>query len=437
MNNDNLFCEKLYDSTLGLRDKLSSKYIINKGNFITTATILPHGFHEVINNIGYKEYLSALKLKFKDTGQKIEVFLKLKDDGTKYVVLKLYSQTNFMILEYDNSEHFYTVHSKLKRTILFYNSKDAYTENLKCDKFYPASVSDFKYAPADICEYVFSLYSGDSMIWKDFLAEKIFPPIKLNELSNYHNKKEFFEKQFNMTLPNSVNKKSFLNTYAACCAKDYIIPEQIPVLFSNTYDICFSFIPNKRRRKEIAADYLKKYLFEKNKRKNMNIIADYIEFSFTLKEPIDIGVGIKKMTERHDMLIDRMVYKANYGKKLTIPETPLKYLKLPKEFILLKTKSALILEGERNHNCVGGYVDKINKGVCIIYTVDIDGEHLTIDIRCRKSRKKNKKYDFYVCQCYKSYNRSCKSETLQYVKECVENSSEKAEQKYIQVNNSA
>lgn len=65
MNNDNLFCEKLYDSTLGLRDKSSSKYIINKGNFsfITTATVLPHGFHEVINNIGYKEYLSALKLK--------------------------------------------------------------------------------------------------------------------------------------------------------------------------------------------------------------------------------------------------------------------------------------------------------------------------------------------------------------------------------------
>lgn len=94
------------------------------------------------------------------------------------------------------------------------------------------------------------------------------------------------------------------------------------------------------------------------------------------------------------------------------------------------------MEGERNHNCVGGYVDRINKGKCIVYAADIDGEHLTIDIRCRKSRKKNKKYDFYVCQCYKSYNRSCKSETLQYVKDCVENSSEKAEQKYIQANNS-
>ena len=104
-----------------------------------------------------------------------------------------------------------------------------------------------------------------------------------------------------------------------------------------------------------------------------------------------------------------MIFKANYGKKLVIPETPLKYLKLPKEFILLTTKS-------------------------LVYAADIDGEHLTIDIRCRKSRKKNKKYDFYVCQCYKSYNKPCKNETLQYVQECVEHSTEKAVEKYIKVN---
>lgn len=85
--------------------------------------------------------------------------------------------------------------------------------------------------------------------------------------------------------------------------------------------------------------------------------------------------------------------------------------------------------------CVGGYVDNINKGRCIIYTANIDGEHLTIDIRYRKSRKKNKKFDFYVCQCYKSYNQPCKNDTLQYVKECVERSSEKAVEKYITVNN--
>lgn len=436
MNNDNLFCENLYRLMGELFDNAPLKYTVHKGKWITTVTILPKGFYEVINNLQHKEYLYTLKIGFNDKGQQIEICLREKKDGTKYVVLKLYSKTSYVKIDNagKETERWNTVHDSLKRTFLIYNSKDIYTASPKGNTFYPATISDFKYAPIEISKFILPLYSNGSMIWKDFLSENFFPPIMVNELSHFHNKKEFFEKQFNVDLPNSVNKLPFLKTYAACCAKDYIISEQIPFLFSDTKEIDFSFLPNKRNKKEIATTYLKLYIRRKNKTANEDVVSDYIDFSLTLKEPIDILAGKKKISEYHDILTDRMIFKANYGKKLVIPETPLKYLKLPKEFILLNTKKALIFEGKRNHNCVGAYVDIINKGKCIVYTADINGEHLTIDIRYRKSRKKNKKYDFYVCQCYKSYNKPCKNETLQYVQECVEHSTEKAVEKYIKVN---
>lgn len=444
MDNDNLFCINLYNSLVGLFDNKPLKYRVQKDNCTATVTILPKGFHEVINNLQNNEFFYAMKIGFNEKkGQRIEMFLKEKEDGTIYAVLKVFSKTNYIKLnyiDYGDEEtkqlaQWYTVHENLKRTFLIYNNQDIYTVSPKGDTFYPATVSDFKYAPIEISEFILSRYSNSSMIWKDFLSENFFPPIMINKLSDFHNKKEFFEKQFNVELPNFVNKLPFLKAYAACCAKDYIKPEQFPLLLSDTNDIACPFLPNKRNKKTIAADCLKNYICRKNKTVNRDIISDYIDFSLTLKEPIDILAGKKKISEYHDTLTDRMIFKANYGKKLVIPETPLKYLKLPKEFILLSTKKALIFEGNRNHNCVGGYVDNINKGRCIIYTADINGEHLTIDIRCRQIRKRNKKYEFYVCQCYKSYNQPCKNETLQYVKECVETSSEKAVEKYIKVNN--
>lgn len=118
--------------------------------------------------------------------------------------------------------------------------------------------------------------------------------------------------------------------------------------------------------------------------------------------------------------------KANRSSKTQIRETPLKYLKMPKEFVRLKTQEALIAEGKRNHNCVGGYWKRVLEGKSLIYSADIQNEHLTIEIRFCKTRSKTKKYNFYINQCYKAYNRPCSPSVLEYVKECLESNSENA-----------
>ena len=110
---------------------------------------------------------------------------------------------------------------------------------------------------------------------------------------------------------------------------------------------------------------------------------------------------------------------------MSIPETPLKYLSLPKEFNRITTKKALYHEGQINDNCVGTYLDRINKGKCIIYSADISGEHLTIEIAFRKRK-------IFVEQCYKKHNQNCKEETYAYVVKCVEDAAPQALKKYKQ-----
>lgn len=338
MSDDNQFCINLFASLCGLFENEPLRYRINKSACVATVMMFPKGFYEVINSLQHKEYFDTLNIGFKDKGQRIDIYLKEKEDKMKYVVLKIFSQTNYIKADFNaecECENWYTVHGNLKRTFLIYNRKNIYTVSPKGKTFYPATVSDLKYAPVEICEHIFSCCSDTSMIWKDFLAEDFFPPVKLNELSNYHNKREFFEKQFSVHVPKSVNRQPFLKTYAACCAKDYIKPGQLSVLLSDKNDIDLSFLPNKRSKKTIAAKYLKKFLCQKNKTANKDVVSDYIDFSLTLKEPIDILAGKKKISEYHDTLTDRMIFKASYGKKLVVPETPLKYLKLPKEFIVI------------------------------------------------------------------------------------------------------
>lgn len=192
---------------------------------------------------------------------------------------------------------------------------------------------------------------------------------------------------------------------------------------------------DKRKQKSIAAIYLKSFFSARlngfSARLNgieQSIVNDYVDFSLQQGKPIDILARKKKINTLHNELAREIIRKANGRCKIIIPDTPLKYLKLPEEFTLLATQKALTDEGNINHNCVGGYGKKITSGKCVVYSADIQGEHLTIEIRCRKAKKH---YKFYVSQCYKTHNQPCSEDVLAYVNSCLENCSEKAINRYL------
>jgi hypothetical protein len=135
-----------------------------------------------------------------------------------------------------------------------------------------------------------------------------------------------------------------------------------------------------RKNHPVEADASKWYVRRNDP--HIETLHDYIRFAEILNIPVDIKAGTHKVSRLHDEYTDKFVRKMNYGKKLDIPETPLKYIELPSEFKRLETKSALMAEGVIQHNCVGTYVDAVNRGDCVCYTADIAGEHLTIEICC-------------------------------------------------------
>lgn len=372
-----------------------------------------------------KKEIQCVTFHLKESVHSICIKRKVKEDSTTYIVIDLNHPNNKINIFLDDKNNItWEISNKsVQKTILIFEN-NVYSVNQK-EKYYPVSVHDLEFFPMEIKETIFSAYSGNNS-WKDFISENFYPPIKLVELTEYHNKKDYCEKLFNVRLPQSANKIPFKLLYALCCSKDYIHPEQFLLLFSWKVSINYDITPSKRKKKHIAKKYLKTFFKSRIENINEYILTDYIDMSIEMKQPIDITAGKKRIQTLHNELIDRTLAKEYRGIELSIPQTPMKYLCLPKEFILLKNKKALILEGKLNHNCVGTYVNRINSGHSIVYAATIKGEHLTIEIKYRKSKSKKLPYKIYVSQCYKAYNKVPDKDITEYVKDCVDMAAPKA-----------
>lgn len=376
------FCKDLYDDILKTY-QAPSKYKLktNEDGYSTSAIIeyIPSGINNFIESVlAFSDVCSYIDFQLKNPVFKISIKLSTKETGEDYLFIKVYPNIKTACIDISEESYY-----------LRYGN-----------------------------------YSNELLIYSE---NSIFSSIKITELCKFYNKRDYLEKTFDLRLPKSVNKLPLNQSYAACCALKYVNDEQTELLFSSQFDFSRKYNIDKRKQKSIGIDYLYTLMSKRFSDVNMlDIIADYIYFSLQLNKKIDAFAGKKKIIKLHDELAEKIMLKANRSSKTQIRETPLKYLKMPKEFVRLKTQEALIAEGKRNHNCVGGYWKRVLEGKSLIYSADIQNEHLTIEIRFCKTRSKTKKYNFYINQCYKAYNRPCSPSVLEYVKECLESNSENA-----------
>lgn len=354
-----------------------------------------------------------------------------------YLAIKTYKDIDSVHLSLSLSKDEYTIkcYGSKDITILIYPDGAVMTARPNFDrKYYPTTVKNvIQRLPGDIQKALFEELAGNSLLYKDFMTDTFLATMRLTDLDKKFNKLDYFKNVFqDVDFPKTANKMNCYELYAIGCAAKYIKPEQAGLLFEKEYrvDKVQDFIPSKRRCKEIGKNYIKSILKQKVTEEVLYeldfFIDDYVEMAMELKEKIDIKAGKKKIRKLHDEYAGRLLKKKHRG-KIKIPETPLKYLKLPKEFILLDAPGALCQEQKRQHNCVSSYIGRIEKGSCIIYSADINGEHVTIEIRYRKTRGK---YTFIVPQCLKMWNVCCSEETLKYVKEQVKEAGEQAVKKY-------
>lgn len=304
-------------------------------------------------------------------------------------------------------------------------SDNAYVQT--SSRTFPASFASLKAFPKGITECICDYYAEGNLAFRDFLREEFYPSLLMNEIGGYYNRKLFMEKKFGIHLPKSAGKMPMWELYLKCCCAKYVSEQDFDKLYHEPFDYrlpeSYSRCPKKSERRKMMQTYMESFMRGRNPGIDPIIISDYINMSLQTGTEIKPYDGRKKIQAAHDSLIDRIVKYKNRGVRLTIPPTPLKYLGLPDEFHRLETKRELEAEGMRQHNCVATYLNWINDGSCVIYTADISGEHMTIEIRYQNGH-------YFVAQCRTRFNQDPFPDTIDYVKQCVKEAEKKGLEHY-------
>lgn len=257
-----------------------------------------------------------------------------------YLAIKTYKDIDSVHLSLSLSKDEYTIECYGIRdiAILIYPDGAVMTARPNFDsKYYPTTVKNvIQRLPGDIQKALFEELAGNSLLYKDFMTDTFLATMRLTDLDKKFNKLDYFKSVFHdVDFPKTANKMNCYELYAIGCAAKYIKPEQAGLMFEKEYriDKVQDFIPSKRRCKEIGENYIKSILKQKVTEEVLHefdfFIDDYVEMAMELKEKIDIKAGKKKIRKLHDEYAERLLKKKHRG-KIKIPETPLKYLKLPK-----------------------------------------------------------------------------------------------------------
>lgn len=307
-------------------------------------------------------------------------------DKEKYLAIDLYGVTSKAEIKLNNKKIPYICASddRIIHSYIFWDNKQGLTKG-DHSKFRPCSLKDLRYLPQEIIEAILIIYSGKSNLYKDLIRENVFPPIPLNNLCEFYNKKQYLEYTFKMRLPKSINKRPLNDSYCACCASKYVYPEQLRYVFEPQHSCNFNLHMSTRKRKNIAQIFIQDIIKKRNPSLSGIDIYEYTSKSIDIKQPIDILAGKRKMDRLYNEATLKSIKKSLRGKKFEIPESPMKYLKLPKDYILLTTKESIPYVNERRN---------ISKGQCVGYAVNIEDEFIYIFISVKKTKSKNKPTEF-------------------------------------------
>lgn len=190
-------------------------------------------------------------------------------------------------------------------------------------KYYQTTVKNvIQKLPDDIQKALFEEFAGNSLLYKDFMADKFLATMRLTDLDKKFNKLDYFKSVFpDVDFPKMTNKMNCHEIYAIGCAAKYIEPEQVGLLFEKEYlvDKVQDFIPSKRRCKEIGKNYIKSILKQRvvdnASCEFSSLVDDYVEMAVELKEKIDIKEGKKKIRLLHDKYAERLSKKRGREKQ--------------------------------------------------------------------------------------------------------------------------
>lgn len=242
-----------------------------------------------------------------------------------YLMIKTYKDIEKAYLNLNSSKNCYEIKYPGSKdiTILIYPDGAVMTAKPNfTNKYYQTTVKNvIQKLPSDIQKALFEEFAGNSLLYKDFMADKFLATMKLTDLNKKFNKLDYFKSVFpEVDFPKMANKINCYELYAIGCAAKYIEPEQVELLLEKEYlvDKVQDFIPSKRRCKEIGKNHikniLKQRLIDDASCEFGSLVDAYVEMAVQLKEKINIKAGKKKMRKLHDKYAERLLKKKHREK---------------------------------------------------------------------------------------------------------------------------
>lgn len=310
------------------------------------------------------------------------------------------------------------------KSLMFFSTKKIYFKSKyskygeftssRENRWIPANLKTLWYLPDVLKNFIMTYLAQKNQIWKDFLPYTLHlpPPVSIELINDSYTLKDLLEKKFKIYLPRSVNKKPFAVMYAACCSVKYVEENQKGLLFSSE----ITTMKMSRTQKEMAADYISNVICKRLSVSGdtddnfKSVLCDYIDMAMG-REKINLLLGKKTYRKKHDELVVK--YRLKSKVKIVIPNTPLSMIKLSKDFIRITTNKQLVEESVKNNNCVWKYAEKINKGKYLIYSLDYNGEHCTIEIAYYRKK-------YHILQLSKRFNEKVLDKTREYVQNAID-----------------
>lgn len=280
----------------------------------------------------------------------------------------------------------------------------------------------------------FETMSANLPICKDLLRDFILDvnslcaPITMNSIidnacASYQ---MVFENCYSLPydVPKCVNKMPLREAYAKTKAAKYIPKNSIQKIMNlkftpddyqqnNDYDVWCRYYKHL-----IAEPCNSKRIRDLDEVEREEILCDYVKMAISVEKQVSLNFkSFGGLHQKHNDLV--MPYlKKQRGKKMTIPkDSPFRKLKLPANYMMIKTGSQLYKEGCMMDHCVYAYADQVNRGTCVILHVQFNGKPYTAEIRIRRRKKQR---EFHCCQLHGKFNSYAPSEVWDDVASALE-----------------
>lgn len=362
---------------------------------------------------------------------------------------------NITGLQYPSAtlEDFKSSYWSTGRSIVFYPNNNIWCfQNKKKKTGYPCSLKDFfYYQEKSNIEYkpyllLFQFLGKTYPIFKDLATDfengSAYTSIPMSEVFSCNTRRELLGKYYGTDGLKRNNKECIGDGIFLHRASRLVNKNEIQKLYGFHCYPCF--IGRKREDMEKPLTYfLHEYLkgqfpemeiMVKNRRFGYNenelekisfqitktFIQDAVSLSISMNLKIPLTWhSLRAVKEWHDELAIR--FRNKQLPTVKIPKDSIfKRLKMPQDCIRLTSRKQFLEESQVNNNCVAGYINRVNRDLCSIWSMrKPDGQRYTIEIRRRKAKNYQGGY-FCISQMLGFDN--CDVPEIDYnrVRECLE-----------------